>query len=403
MVKPIASPIANLVPVLAMVLSIVGCGKKEEPPVAKGAVPPAEVKSAKEEGLPAEVTRLSEETKRYAESLRGQPAGSGATAEQLSRITVLLDQLTRHVAERDQTRQQGGDVSKPEAALAADLGQLQEIQKTLPTLELGSGAAPGAAPPAGEDKPPLDRISENLTKISQIVQQGKDLVAVVRPPKDQSGVPSEPTVGSTTEGIPAPGVTQASDPSQSSAAPSAPAPAPSESPTSPSGGAAPGISVQSSKVTPPLATGGPASCCNIVANPAMKGRLGRLVVAYPDGAKISGVRMDVYKAGEAQAMASGHGNQALDLLPGTYAVVISGKRVEPVMVKSGHDTQVRVGVLRVTAGGNTRVDVLDVTTKATLIAGHGKRDIGLPIGPALVQVAGQSEAVTIESGKITDF
>jgi hypothetical protein len=135
----------------------------------------------------------------------------------------------------------------------------------------------------------------------------------------------------------------------------------------------------------------------------MKGRMGRLVVAYPDGAKIGGARMDVYKAGEANAIAGGYGNQALDLLPGTYAVVISGKRVEPVTVKSGHDTQEKVGVLRVTAGGNTRVNVLDAATKAALTGGYGKRDIGLPIGPALVQVAGQSEAVTIESGKITDF
>ena len=126
-------------------------------------------------------------------------------------------------------------------------------------------------------------------------------------------------------------------------------------------------------------------------------------MAYPDGAKTSGARTNVYKAGDSKAIAGGYGNQTLDLLPGTYDVVISGKRVENVTVKSGHDTQVRVGVLRVTAGGNTRVDVLDAATKAKLTGGYGKLDIGLPVGPALVQVAGQSEAVTIESGKITDF
>lgn len=383
MAKPIVAPSTSLILVLAVLLGVAGCGKKEEPPAAKGAVPPAEVQSLKGAGLPPEVTRLSDETKRYAESLRAQPAGSGASAEQLSKLTVLLDQLLRHMEERNQVRQQGGDVSKPEAALAADLGQLQDIQNSLPTLEPGSAAPQGAAPTAGPDKPPLELISENLTKISQIVQQGKELVAVVRQPRDQTGVPSGPSAGSVPEGIPPADASQASAPPQTSAAPSGTAPATSESPASPLSGAAP--------------------CCTIVANPEMKGRMGRLVVTYPDGANIGGSRIQVYQAGDSKAIAGGHGNQALDLLPGSYDVVISGKRVEQVTVKPGHDTQVKVGVLRVTAGSSTRVDVLDAATKAKLTGGHGKRDFGLPVGPALVQVAGQSEAVTIESGKITEF
>ena len=189
MVKSRASVITNLVLVLAMVLGLVGCGKKEEPPAAKGAGPPAEVK------------RLSDETKRYAETLKSQPAGSGVTAEQLSKLTVLLDQLLRHMEERAQVRQQGGDVSKPEAAIAADLAQVQEIQETLPTVESGSGAAPAA----GQDKPTLDLISENLAKITQIVQQGKELAAVVRRPKDQSGLLPGSSVGESSEGTPASG------------------------------------------------------------------------------------------------------------------------------------------------------------------------------------------------------
>jgi hypothetical protein len=152
---------------------------------------------------------------------------------------------------------------------------------------------------------------------------------------------------------------------------------------------------------PPILPGGP--CCDIVANPALKGRMGRLLVVFPEKADAGNTRMDVYKAGEPQALAGGFGNQTLDMLPGTYAVVISGKRVEGVTVQSGHDTKVKVGVLRITAGGNTRVDLLDPATKQPLIGGFGSQQFGLPIGTVHVRVAGQSEAATIEDGKITDF
>jgi hypothetical protein len=152
-----------------------------------------------------------------------------------------------------------------------------------------------------------------------------------------------------------------------------------------------------------LAKANPAETYAITANPQLKGRLGRLIVAFPEGANAGGTRMDVYKVGQPTAIAGGFGNQTLDLLPGTYAVVISGKRVEGVTVQSGHDTKVKVGVLRVTAGGGTRIDVLDPATKQALTGGFGNQQFGLPIGPVSVSVAGQSEPVTIQEGKITDF
>jgi hypothetical protein len=153
--------------------------------------------------------------------------------------------------------------------------------------------------------------------------------------------------------------------------------------------------------TPPMLPSG--TCCDIVANPALKGRLGRLLVTFPEGANAGNARVDVYKAGEPKALTGGYGSQTLDLLPDTYAVVISGKRVEGVTIQSGQDTRMKVGVLRVSAGGNTRVDLLDPATKQALTGGYGSNQFGLPIGTVLVQVAGQSEAVTIEDGKIKDF
>lgn len=146
-----------------------------------------------------------------------------------------------------------------------------------------------------------------------------------------------------------------------------------------------------------------ASCCDVVPSAELKGRMGRLVVAYPQGANINDARTNVYKARDSQVITGGYGNQTLDLLPGTYAVVISGKRVEGVPIQSGHDTKIRVGVLNVHAGKDARVNLLDPSTKANITGGYGSQQFGLPIGTVLVSVAGQSEAVTIKDGQITDF
>ncbi len=142
------------------------------------------------------------------------------------------------------------------------------------------------------------------------------------------------------------------------------------------------------------------TCCTVVANPAMKGRLGRLVVTYPEGTNVD-AHIDVSKEGKRAT--SGYGNQAFDLLPGSYTVVISGKRVDNVPVQSGHDTKVKVGVLRMTAPGGTRMDVLDQDKKTHVTSGYGNKQFGLPIGTVHVQIAGQMEPVTIKDGQITDF
>lgn len=126
-------------------------------------------------------------------------------------------------------------------------------------------------------------------------------------------------------------------------------------------------------------------------------------MAYPEGANAAGARLDIYKMGENNAISGGYGNQAIDLLPGSYAVVISGKRVEEVTIRSGHDTKLRVGVLRVTAGGGTRLDLLDAASKTVLTGGYGSQQFGLPVGKVDVRVAGQSETVTVKDRQITDF
>ena len=150
----------------------------------------------------------------------------------------------------------------------------------------------------------------------------------------------------------------------------------------------------------PAPEASPGACCAVVPNPAMTGRLGRLVVTYPEGTDAQ-ARIDVSREGKPAT--NGYGNKAFELLPGNYSVVISGKRVDNVTVQSGHDTMVKVGVLRVTAPGGTRLDVLDMDGKTNLTNGYGNKQFGLPIGTVLLQIAGQSESVTIQDGKITDF
>lgn len=143
-------------------------------------------------------------------------------------------------------------------------------------------------------------------------------------------------------------------------------------------------------------------CCEITANAALRGRMGRLILAFPLGADVSASPVAVYRAGETQAAQSSYGAQTWDLLPGSYVVTISGARVTGVTVQAGHDTKVLTGILRISAAGSTSVDILDAGgTKVT--GGYGSRAIGLPVGNFQVKVAGQAAPVSITAGKITDF
>jgi len=111
----------------------------------------------------------------------------------------------------------------------------------------------------------------------------------------------------------------------------------------------------------------------------------------------------VFGAGEAQSVAGGSGDAAFDLFPGIYDGAISRKRVAGVTVQSGHDTQIKVGVLRVTASDSTRIDLADPVDKKSFVGGYGTDAYGLPIGEVGVQIAGQAETVVIEAGQVTEF
>lgn len=320
-----------------------------------------------------EVRVLVDDTKRYAESLSTQPAGNYLSSAQVLELSALLDRLLRHLEERAQASQAGGDPTQGQTQVAADVRQLRQLQDSLHA----SGTIQTTSANASPSRSPLDVVSENLGKLIQIAEQGQQLVGVVHPPKGD-GAPAFPSAG------------PAADPSTSPATtggvvPVSTAPSPSAQPSAPSG---------------PTSAG---ACCDIVGSTAPLGRLGRLVIAYPEGANVTGSRADVFKAGDNTPIQGGWGAQTWELIGGMYAVTISGKRVEGVPVQAGHDTRLRVGVLRIRAGSSTRVDVTDVDGDASLSGGWGAQVIGLPAGTFRVRIAGQSESVTIAPARVTDF
>jgi hypothetical protein len=141
----------------------------------------------------------------------------------------------------------------------------------------------------------------------------------------------------------------------------------------------------------------------MVANPALKGRLGRIVLAYPADVKSSGTRFDIFKPGEEKAIQGGYGKAEVDLMPGKYVISVSDKKVAEIEVGSRQDTVLKVGALRINAGKDTRFDVLDSDKKTKLVGGYGTADFGMPVGTYYVQVAGSVEPVTVEEGKVTEF
>lgn len=143
----------------------------------------------------------------------------------------------------------------------------------------------------------------------------------------------------------------------------------------------------------------------IVANPEMKGRLGRVVIAYADGVTINpdANRTGIYKEGEDKEATYGYGPVARELAPGTYDLVINGKKVSGIPIKSGSDTRIPSGVLRLHGANELRFTIHDVGKESSFKVAYGNALVGLPAGDYEIEVNGSREKFTIEPGKITDF
>ena len=153
-------------------------------------------------------------------------------------------------------------------------------------------------------------------------------------------------------------------------------------------------------------SGGGDKAYTLVPDPAMKGRLGRLQCAYPKDTKFSEARVALFKgdapAADDKPMTSGYGDKSFEVMPGKYTFALYGKRL-PVEVKSGHCTMPKVGVLRVHAGSDTKYRLLDADGETEIWAGYGEQDLPLLVGNYVLEIAGATEPVKIEDGKVTEF
>lgn len=156
------------------------------------------------------------------------------------------------------------------------------------------------------------------------------------------------------------------------------------------------------RISPPSERGDPA-LYEVVANPEMKGRLGRIVLNFAEGASIAETRTTTHKAGGSEMLRADYGVVVAEMPPGTYDLEVSGKKISGIPVESGKDTRVRSGVLRTHGSKQTRMTISDVGSKSTFHVVYGNAEFGLPVGEYEIEISGQREKVTIEAGKVTDF
>lgn len=150
---------------------------------------------------------------------------------------------------------------------------------------------------------------------------------------------------------------------------------------------------------------GERSAYEFVDNPAMKGRLGRIVIAYVNDVKLppDSNRTAFYKAGTSELIHSAYGAIAAELPPSSYDLEVNGKKLAGVPVKSGKDTRVPSGVLKLHGSDQTRFVIFDVGGKEHIRVAYGNAVLGLPAGDYEIEVSGQRDKFTIEPGKVTDF
>lgn len=141
----------------------------------------------------------------------------------------------------------------------------------------------------------------------------------------------------------------------------------------------------------------------VAPNAELKGRLGRLVIAYPADAPAKDTSAAIFKSGEDKPAQSFYGARTIELLPGKYDLTISGKRLIGLPIESRSDTRVRLGSLRIQADKQTGVAVIDADGQTRLVDGYGAKEYGLPPGEYFIEISGQREKVKVEDGKVTDF
>ena len=139
-------------------------------------------------------------------------------------------------------------------------------------------------------------------------------------------------------------------------------------------------------------------------NPELKGRMGRVVVRFPDAKLGAGTFVELYRDGK--EVTHGYGEAAWELLPGMYDVQVLGERVAGCEVRTGHDTLVRTGMLTIELGASTFFRLFRKGGKQELTHGYGSLTTGLlchDSGEYEVEIQDQRGPVTVREGQIAKF
>jgi len=141
----------------------------------------------------------------------------------------------------------------------------------------------------------------------------------------------------------------------------------------------------------------------IVDAPDLKGRLGRLVLAFPEGTTELKVTTQLFPPAGEKSVRTDYGPFSAEITPGTYDVEIGGRRVSGVPVESRRDTRLRAGVLRIHSTGNTTFQIFEPGAERAFQTVYGASELGLPPGPVEIVVNGQRETVEIRAGEIVEY
>lgn len=133
----------------------------------------------------------------------------------------------------------------------------------------------------------------------------------------------------------------------------------------------------------------------------LKGAKGRLVVNFHDEVPMAHMLVKISSKDGGEPLSDR--KRKFDLLPGTYDVVVSGKRLAGVPIQSGQETHLMMGFLRVVYKDMSSTEVYDSDKKTLLVKDYGTLRLGLPIGKYWIRLAGRMIEIEIKDGQVLEF
>ena len=133
----------------------------------------------------------------------------------------------------------------------------------------------------------------------------------------------------------------------------------------------------------------------------LKGAKARLVVNFHDEVPMAHMLVKINSKDGGEPLSDR--KRKFDLLPGTYDVVVAGKRLAGVPIQSGHETHLLMGLLRVVYKDMSSTEVYDSDKKTLLVKDYGTLRLGLPVGKYWIRLAGRTVEIEIKDGQVVEF